>query len=130
MKKITTILLLSFLVAIITVVSIMALSDDPICEGPIQITIGNPEAEPGQALVPAETQCYVGDGGQMTCGFGGSVGPSDKCDPDEVARICCKVVKSKNQCNNRCDSKAQTCNWNSGETTTCKTRVTQDCTLV
>ena len=104
MKKITTILLLSVLVAIITVVSLMAL------------------------FVPVEIPCSVGE----DCGHGGSgsADPNLSCDPDDVGKTCCKIVKSKDQCNNRCDSKAQTCNWSTAETTICKTRVTQDCTLV
>jgi len=60
----------------------------------------------------------------------GTSGNDDQCDPEKAAQICCRVVNSKDQCNNRCNIRAQNCGWTTKDRDKCTAKVNQDCTRV
>jgi len=53
----------------------------------------------------------------------------DNCDPVDVAKKCCDVVDSRDQCKNHCNQRASACGWSNSEKGTCTTDVTSQCDL-
>ena len=69
-----------------------------------------------------------GDSGSGDCQGGGGYKTPPSCDPAVVAKDCCRIVKSENQCRNYCEFRGAACGWTSAQIDSCKADVSSQCT--